>query len=52
LDDLNYINQYVNDPLSWIFGQFMKHFLKMNEKTKLLVEKEIFLKKIQKPYIG
>ena len=52
LNDLNYLNEYVNDPLSWIMGQFMKHILKMNKKTNLLVENEIALKQIPKPYLG
>jgi hypothetical protein len=52
LKDLNEINSYVNDPFAWLIGQFIKHILVMNEETIKLINKEISLKNIKKPYVG
>lgn len=52
IEDLNQINNYINDPFAWMFGQFINHALVMNNETLNFVYKSIAEKKLQKPYIG
>lgn len=52
IEDLNEMNKYINDPLAWMFGQFIKHVLIMNKETSKFVHKSIADKQLQKSYIG
>ena len=52
IDDLNEINKHINDPYSWLTGQFIKIVLNLNSKTKSIIQNSIKKKNIRKPYFG
>ena len=52
IDDLNEVSHYTNDPYAWLTGQFIKHVLILNRKTRSLIESAVEQKQIQKPYFG
>ena len=48
LYDLNVVSCYTNDAFSWMIGQFIKHALRLNEKTRdIISEKTAYLKEIK-----
>lgn len=51
LEDLNSLTPYVNDPLAWIHGQFIRHVLKLNNETLNYVIDNL-KKNLKKPYLG
>jgi hypothetical protein len=50
--DLNEISCFTSDAFAWLFGQFIKHVLKLNENTLKFVENKIKIIKDKKPLIG
>jgi hypothetical protein len=50
--DLNEISCFTSDAFAWLSGQFIKHVLKLNDKTlKIIMEEEKKIKEI-KPLLG
>lgn len=52
LEDLQKMKKYVNDPLSWISGQFIHHVIKLNNQTRQYLNEKLKKKNLQKPYLG
>jgi hypothetical protein len=50
--DLNEISCYTSDAFAWLFGQFIKHVLKLNENTLKLIESKVKIIKNKKPLLG
>ena len=51
-NDLNEISCYTSDAFAWLFGQFIKHVLKLNENTLKLIESKTKIIKNKKPLLG
>ena len=52
IKDLKELTLYINDPISWIFGQFIKHVLKFNKDTIKFLNENFNKKNLSKPYLG